>query len=401
MYGERDLAPGIGVQQDRGGNQRADEPMSRLAGRLRIFARAIPRLLIKPLRREPRHVRRILIAHHLLLGDTLLLTPLLAKLRAQYPQAQIVLNCPKAILPLYAGRPFGVTALPFDPRDSKSVRDVLLSGPYDLGMVLGDNRHSWLALGAGCRWIIGHAGDDPAWKNWPLNRSVPYPAAPAAWADLATELIDGPPPRAYRPTDWSAPQHVALPEPAQLAKPYVVLHPGASSSVKRWPNARWRELAQRVEALGYLPVWTGGPGEAELIRAIDPDPSHPNLAARLGLGELWHLFAGAQAVVCPDTGVAHLGRLIGVPTLALFGPGNALIHGAGRFWCEVPFVPITIADMPCRDQPFIFRREVAWVRRCDRNETTCVAWRGDHADCMGRLSVESVYNALQTVLVKV
>jgi len=400
VHGERDLAPGIGVQQDRGGNKRADEPMSRLAGRLLTFRSAIPRLLAKPFRREPQSIRRILIAHHLLLGDTLLLTPLLAKLRAQYPQADILLACPKAIVPLYAGRPFGVSVLPFDPRDPASVRNVLLSGPYDLGLVLGDNRYSWLALAAGCRWIVGHSGDKPAWKNWPLDRSVPYPNAPEAWADLAAQLIEGPPPRAYRPADWPAPPHRALPEPAQFTKRYVVLHPGASGSVKRWPNARWLELAGRVEALGYLPVWTGGPGEADLIRAIDPQARHPNLAAQLGLGELWHLFAGAEAVVCPDTGVAHLGRLIGVPTLALFGPGNAQIHGAGRYWREVPFVPITVADMPCRDQPFIFRREVAWVRRCDRNETTCVAWRGDHAECMGQLTVESVFNVLQNILVK-
>ncbi|SDH80034.1 glycosyltransferase family 9 protein [Paraburkholderia phenazinium] len=375
--------------------------MSRLSGRIRIFGRAIPRLVLKPLRRRPASVQRILLAHHLLLGDTLLLTPLLAKLRAQYPQAQIALACPKAIVPLYAGRPFDVTALPFDPRDLASVKGVLDSGPYDLGLVLGDNRHSWLALGAGCRWIVAHAGDVPAWKNWPVNQSVPYPAAPAAWADLATELIEGAPPRAYRPGDWPAPAHAALPDADLLTQPYVVLHPGASTAVKRWPDGRWRELAQRVEALGYVPVWSGGPGEAELIRAIDPDPHHPNLAGRLGLGELWHLFAGARAVVCPDTGVAHLGRLIGVPTVALFGPGNAQIHGAGRYWSEVPFVPVTIAEMPCRDQPFIFRREVAWVRRCDRNSTTCVAWKGDHADCMGRISVDSVYNALQNVLVEV
>ena len=125
-----------------------------------------------------------------MLGDTLLLTPLLAKLRAQYPQAQIDLACPKAIVPLYAGRPFGVNALPFDPRDLASVKAVLDSGPYDLGFVLGDNRHSWLALGAGCRWIVAHAGDVPAWKNWPVNQSVPYPDTPAAWADLATELVE-------------------------------------------------------------------------------------------------------------------------------------------------------------------------------------------------------------------
>lgn len=373
--------------------------MSRLSGRIRIFARALPRLVLKPLLRKPVSPRRILIAHHLLLGDTLLLTPLLAKLRVQYPNAEIVLACPKAIVPLYAGRPFGVTALPFDPRDLAAVKGVLDSGPYDLGFVLGDNRHSWLALGAGCRWIVAHAGDVPAWKNLPVNQAVPYPTTPAAWADLATELVDGPPPAAYRPSDWPAPHHTALPDADLLTRPYVILHPGASTKVKLWPDERWRELARHVEELGCVPVWSGGPGEIELIRRIDPDPSHPNFAGRVGLNGLWHLFAGAKAVICPDTGVAHLGRLIGVPTVALFGPGNAEIHGAGRYWRDVPFEPVTIAQMPCRDQPFIFRREVAWVRRCDRNSTTCVAWNGDHADCMSRISVESVCSALHNVLV--
>jgi ADP-heptose:LPS heptosyltransferase len=393
--------PDNGVQQDDRRDELADTPMSRLAGRIRIFARALPRLLAKPLRRKPLHPQRILIAHHLLLGDTLLLAPLLAKLRAQYRDAQIALACPKAIAPLYAGRPFGVTALPFDPRDLASVLGVLRSGPYDLGIVAGDNRHSWLALAAGCRWIVAHAHDVPAWKNWPVDEAVPYPEVPAAWADLTADLVPGDEPRAYHPADWPAPSHVELPDADQLARPYVVLHPGASTAVKRWPDARWLEVARFVEARGYMPVWSGGPGEVELIRAIDPDPRHPNLAGRLGLGELWHLFAGAKAIVCPDTGVAHLGRLVGVPTIALFGPGNASIHGAGRYWRNVPFVAVTIADMPCRDEPVIFRRRVEWVRRCDRNATTCIAWRGDHADCMGRLSVAAVCDALQNVLVKV
>ncbi|RFU46214.1 glycosyltransferase family 9 protein [Paraburkholderia sp. DHOC27] len=374
--------------------------MSRFPGRIRIFARALPRLIIKPWRRRPASLQRILLAHHLLLGDTLLLTPLIAKLRAQYPHAQIVLACPKPIVPLYEGRPFDISVIPFDPRDLATVKALLASGPFDLGLVLGDNRHSWLALAAGCRWIVAHAGDVPAWKNWPVDQRVPYPAEPAAWADLATELIEGPPPRPYRPEEWPAPGHAQLPDAQLLVHPYVVLHPGASTSVKRWPDARWRELAQRVEALGYVPVWSGGPGEAELIRTIDPDPHHPNLAGRVGLGELWHLFAGARGVVCPDTGVAHLGRLIGVPTVALFGPGNAQIHGAGQYWRDAPFAPVTIADMPCRDQPMIFRREVSWVRRCDRNSATCVAWKGDHADCMGRISIDSVYDALQTALME-
>jgi len=99
--------------------------MSRLSGRVRIFARALPRLALKPLRRKPQVLKRILIAHHLLLGDTLLLTPLVAKLRTQYPDAQIVLTCPKPIVPLYAGRPFGLDVIAFDPRDFLSVNAVL------------------------------------------------------------------------------------------------------------------------------------------------------------------------------------------------------------------------------------------------------------------------------------
>jgi ADP-heptose:LPS heptosyltransferase len=375
--------------------------MSRLSGRIRVFSRALPRLVLKPLRRRPASVQRVLIAHNLLLGDTLLLTPLIAKLRAQFPDAHIALTCPRPIVPLYAGRPFGVEALPFDPRDPSTVQAVLRSGPYDLGIVAGDNRHSWLALAANCRWIVAHGRDVPAWKNWPVNEPVPYPDTPAAWADLTTELVAGPPPPRYRVADWPAPAHRALPDAGVLERPYVVLHPGASTSVKRWPAARWLELAQYVAARGCTPVWSGGPGEDRLIRSLDPDPAHPNLEGKLGLGELWRLFSGARAVVCPDTGVAHLARLVGVPAVVLFGPGNASIHGAGDYWCDMPFTPVTVVDMPCRNEPFIFRRKVDWVRRCDRNDRTCVAWHGDHADCMGRLSVAAVCEALHNVLVEV
>jgi ADP-heptose:LPS heptosyltransferase len=374
--------------------------MSRLAGRLHIFARALPRLVVERFRCKPSRITRVLIAHHLLLGDTLLLTPLLAKLRTRYPDAQVVLTCPKPIVPLYAGRPFGVEPLAFDPRDHHSVAKVLRSGPYDLGIVAGDNRHSWLALAAGCRWIIGHGGDSPAWKNWPLNEKGCYPAAPAAWADVVAQLIDGPAPSRYRPAYWPVPASNPLPDAEKLSRPYVVLHPGASGAVKRWSPDNWHALAQAVESLGFTPVFSGGPTEVALVRAIDPHGKYPSYAGRLDLGQLWHLLAGARALVCLDTGVAHLARLIGVPTVALFGPGSAAIHGPGDYWRDAPFVPLTIVDMPCRNQPRIFRHRVAWARRCDRNVATCVAWEGEQAKCMAMLSVPMVLDALHGVLSK-
>jgi putative hemolysin len=54
----------------------------RFAGRARVVARALARRVPTLGRRKsPREPRRILIAHHLLLGDTLMLTSLAAKLR--------------------------------------------------------------------------------------------------------------------------------------------------------------------------------------------------------------------------------------------------------------------------------------------------------------------------------
>ena len=64
-----------------------------------------------------RSPQRILVLHRLLLGDTLMVTALLAQLRARFPAAEIVMTVTPAYVPLYAGRPYGVTSCTLDPRD--------------------------------------------------------------------------------------------------------------------------------------------------------------------------------------------------------------------------------------------------------------------------------------------
>ncbi|HSU76769.1 MAG TPA: heptosyltransferase, partial [Burkholderiales bacterium] len=59
-------------------------------------------------RERPAQVRRVLIAQHLLLGDTIMLTPLLKKARVQFPDAEIVMVCPRAYASIYEKRPYGV-----------------------------------------------------------------------------------------------------------------------------------------------------------------------------------------------------------------------------------------------------------------------------------------------------
>lgn len=357
---------------------------SRLAGRLAIVSRALwerarseRKLSIAP--------QRVLIAHHLLLGDTLMLTPLLAKLRALYPAAEVVMAVPEAFAPLYAGRPYGVSAQPWDPRDPLNA-PVFGKPGFDLALVPGDNRYSWLALALGARWILAFAGDRPAYKSWPVDQLVPYPQAPAAWGDMVAGLLPGPAPGAYQPQDWSPPPAAAFALPTG---PYAVLHLGASSEHKRWPRDSWRVLAGSLAANGVTPVWSAGRGEESLVQETDPQGRWPSFAGILDLPQLWHLLLSAKLLVSPDTGVAHLGRIVGTPTVALFGPGSPVLCGAGDFWRDSPYRAVCLEPFPCRDQRLLFKREISWVRRCARGARDCPVPR-----CMTGIGLTDVYRAI-------
>src|SRR5262249_55438034 len=90
---------------------------NRFAGRARVVARAgAARLASAGPRPRPADPQRILIAHHLRLGDTLMLTALVAKLREQHRSAELVMAVPEAYAPLYAGAPYGLRAIGWNPR---------------------------------------------------------------------------------------------------------------------------------------------------------------------------------------------------------------------------------------------------------------------------------------------
>ncbi|MGH8704704.1 MAG: glycosyltransferase family 9 protein [Burkholderiales bacterium] len=336
-------------------------------------------------RRRPAAPQRILVAHHLLAGDVLMLTPLLAKLRERHPDADIAMTVRRALAPLYAGRPYGVRAIAYEPREASSL-DALFDEPgFDLAFVPGDNRYSWLAAAAGARWIVAFSGDRPAYKSWPVDEERPYNDSPAAWGDMVAGLADGPPPRAYRPGDWPAPPCAPFEAPPGR---YAVLHVEASTPLKHWEESKWFALAERLAASGLGVVWSAGPQGEPMLRRMDPQARFRALGHRLDLAQLWHLVAGAALLVCPDTSVMHLGRLTGTPTVALFGPSSATLFGPGEFWRDVPYRAVTVEDFPCRDQRMLFKREIAWIRRCQRTLEECPAPR-----CLHAIGVEQVAQA--------
>ena len=354
-----------------------------------MVARALLRRLAGGGRRaRPQDPQRILIAHHLLLGDTLMLTPLVAKLRERYPGADLVMALPEAFAPLYARAPYGLRAIGWDPR-RPSASPLWREPGFDLALLPADNRMSWLAQALGARWIVAFAGDRPASKSWPIDEQWHYPARPAAWGDMVAGLIPGPAPAHYQPSRWLAPPAPALKRPAGR---YAVLHVGASSPLKQWDSARWAALAQSLAHGGIEPVWSAGADETDIVRACDPTARHPSFAGGLSLAQIWRLIAEAAVLISPDTGIAHLGRIVGTPTVALFGPGSVTLTGAGAFWRDVPYRAVSVDPFPCRDQRTLFKREIAWVRRCERSLADC-----PHPRCMDAIDVAAVSAALASL----
>ncbi|CAG0964834.1 Lipopolysaccharide core heptosyltransferase RfaQ [Burkholderiales bacterium] len=361
---------------------------SRLGGRIEVVARALADRTSR--RARPADPRRILIAHHLLLGDTLMLTALVAKLALRHPNAEVAMTVPRAAASLYASRPYGLRAIAWDTRDLP--RDLFDQPPFDLAYVPGDNRYAWLAAAMRARWIVAFEGDRPARKSWPVDLRVPCPAEPAAWSDMVAALADGPPPAPYSPSQW--PAGPAAPFDAPGGR-YAVLHVGASTPLKRWSPERWRAVAALLAARGIEPVWSGGRGEDAIVRACDPEVRHRSYAGALDLAQMRALLDRAALLVSPDTGIAHLGRIAGTPSVTLYGPGSATLTGAGRFYAAMPWRAVTVDPFPCRDQRILFKREIDWVRRCGRSIAEC-----PHPRCMDAIGVDAVEAAIGDVLAR-
>lgn len=244
------------------------------------------------------------------LGDFLTAVPALRALARAFPNHYRILAMPVALAPLVAKTGVVdevVDARPFEDLDP-AVRNAEIAvnlhgrGPQSHEMLLKTRPHRLIAYANDNveqtrgmpRWIA----DEHETVRWcRLLRESGIPADPA---DL--DIAVSPDPR-YRGC--------------------IILHPGAASESRRWPAARWSELAKRLRERGHAVILTGTAGEFRRARAIaraSGIPVDAVLAGKTTIDELAAIVAAARAVVCGDTGVAHLATAVRTPSVVLFGP---------------------------------------------------------------------------------
>lgn len=127
--------------------------------------------------------------------------------------------------------------------------------------------------------------------------------------------------------------------------PYLVVHPGASVSARAWSPARYRELVAELARLGHRVLVSGSAGERILTEHVAGGSARAfDLGGRTTLGELAGVLSGAAAVVCGNTGPAHLAAAVGTPVVSLFAPTVPAVRW--RPW-RVPHVLLGDQEIPC------------------------------------------------------
>lgn len=127
---------------------------------------------------------------------------------------------------------------------------------------------------------------------------------------------------------------------------FVVVHPGASVPTRGVPPALACELVQLLRERGRRVVLTASVAERSLASRVASDADLPADALRVTrtLRDLACVLAGAEAVVCGNTGPAHLSAAVGTPVASVFAP---VVPAARWHPWGVPYVLVGDQTIEC------------------------------------------------------
>jgi heptosyltransferase-2 len=337
--------------------------------------------------------RRILIRGVNWLGDAVMTTPALLRLREKFPAAHIAILTPAKLAELWQQHPAVDEVIPFSadegvwqvsrklrhgrgPEILRSSEGKFHAGPvnlpprYDLALVLPNSPRSALEVFfAGIPQRIGYARP---WWNFFLTQTV-APRAEAVkmrkrtpaeirqlvagkkignrqsaigneshhiheYLHLIAALGANPEPL--------APQLVVTPEEIEIAKekfglekitaPIFGLNPGAEyGPAKRWPVEKFIAAAKEIQVRTNC-AWIlfGGKSDVAVTSQIasqllTPNSQLLNLAGKTSLRELMALLKLCRVLLTNDTGPMHVAAALGTPVVVPFGSTSPELTGPG------------------------------------------------------------------------
>jgi heptosyltransferase-2 len=319
----------------------------------------------------PVTTRHIVIRGVNWLGDAVMTTPAVLRLRERFPDAQITVLCPEKIKDLWTSHPAVDAVRTFTAGESlPSVARGLRSVDADLAVIFPNSLRSALETWwAGIPRRVGSGRFPRSWLLTDRVRSLPgtvrmrkrteaevrrlntAQASPAVarttypnnshqlhhYLRLVGHLgadAEPLPPRLVPGNAATQVMTTRLAPSLASGKPLIGLNVGAEyGPAKRWPLDRFAGVARMLaERTGCHFVLFGGkadiPLAGELTRPLQ-GLTVTSLAGQTTLAELMAALALCQVVITNDTGPMHLAAALGTPVVVPFGSTSPELTGPG------------------------------------------------------------------------
>jgi heptosyltransferase-2 len=272
------------------------------------------------------------------LGDVVLSTPVLQRLRERFPQAFIAMMVRPPCRDVVDGHPAVNDVIVYDkegahrsPLATWRFARQLRGYGFDTALVLHpSNRSHWIPWLAGIPTRIGFARKQP----WLLTHPMPHTKQEGAKHEAVYTLellacFGIPPgePVPFVPLQPSAVDRVNVllaDSGVRPDDPLVVIHPSASCVSKRWMPERFAAVADRLIAGHGVTVCLVA-GDASDAAAVRAAMRHPviDLSGRLSVAELAAVLHRGRVLISNDSGPVHLAAALGVPVVDIFGRNQA------------------------------------------------------------------------------
>jgi heptosyltransferase-2 len=314
---------------------------------------------------------RILVRGVNWLGDAVMTTPALLRLRERFPHARISMLIQEKLGDLWTQHPALDEALLVGPGESTwQVVRRLREKAFDLALILPNSPRSalepWLAR------IPMRIGYGRGWRALFLTRALPTRDGHVTMhkrtpAEVQTLLRSGQiptplPPVAHQVHDYLAliaslggssavcapqvqvsdkellqTQATLLPKSlhAGIEQPiFLGLNPGAEyGPAKRWPIESFSAAALQITRRFPSTIWLMFGSKADIPtcnRIADTlGPRSINLAGATSLRQLMCLLKGCRLVLTNDTGPMHVAAALGTPVIVPFGSTSPELTGPG------------------------------------------------------------------------
>lgn len=258
------------------------------------------------------------------LGDVIMTTPVVMRLRQAFPQAEIsVVVGPKAK---------GLLS------QSQNIREVIV---YDKRAKFRDKKEFILGLRKQpWDWVVDlrHSAIPVLVKNGKRSPILLRRHRKKMKREAHLEVLEwmGLKPEVTPPFDFFQEKDSAslLSKLQALGvdekEGWIVIAPGAASERKRWNLKLFRELAEKLgEKTGKRILLAGSPEEKNIAQKVSQGLETRALVVcgETNLAESAAMIARASLVVANDSAMMHLGFELGVSTVGVFGPTDSKLYG--------------------------------------------------------------------------